>query len=80
MIKFNTPQNGHYIKAQVTLHPNGDPFTIFHLMKDIVGYTHILLNKEHYIVNVKGHQLIPCKDYSEAQEWCYKFSCPHAML
>ena len=80
MIKFNTPKNGHYIKAEVTLYPNQDVFTIFELMKDICGYTHILLNDEHYIVNVKGHQLIPCKNYSEAQEWCYKFSCTHAMI
>ena len=35
MIKFNTPQNGHYIKAEINLHPNQDTFTIFDLMKDI---------------------------------------------
>ena len=80
MIKFLPPRSGHYIKAEITLHPNGDPFTIFDLMKDVVGYTHILINKEHCVVNAKSHQLIPCKNYAEAQEWCYKFSCPYAML
>jgi hypothetical protein len=80
MIKFNTPQNGHYIKAEITLCRNADVFTLFDLMKDIVGYTHILINKEHYIVNTKTYQLIPCKNYSDAQDWCYKLSCPHAML
>ena len=57
MIKFNTPQNGHYIKAEISLYPNADVFTLFDLMKDIVGYNHILINKEHYIVNTKTHQL-----------------------
>ena len=80
MIKFNTPKNGHYIKAEISLYPNQDTFTIFDLMKDIVGYNHILINKEHYIVNTKTHQLIPCKNYSDAQDWCYKFTCPHLML
>jgi hypothetical protein len=80
MIKFNPPQNGHYIKAEIILQPNRDTFTIFELMKDICGYGHILINNQHYIINVKGHQLIPCKDYSDAQDWCYKLSCPYLMI
>jgi hypothetical protein len=79
------PLRKEYILTRVNwnknnLYPNQDTFTIFDLIKDVVGYTHILINKEHYIVNTKSHQLIPCKNYSEAQEWCYKFSCPHTML
>lgn len=69
---------GHYIKAEVQISPIEDYDQLFHL--PFIGWCHILLNGIHHILNCQTYQLIPCKDYSQAQDWCYKFTCKHLMI
>jgi hypothetical protein len=78
-VKLNTlPASHHGIRAEIKMSPVEDTHSIFKL--PLFGWNHILLNEEHYILNCQTWQLIPCKDYSMAQDWCFKFSCQHLMI
>jgi hypothetical protein len=81
-IKYNDVPFGHHsIRAEVILTDACDKYDVlFNKMKQFVGYVHILINGEHTVINQQAAQLIPCRNYNEAQAWTYKLSVPQQMI
>ncbi len=80
-IKLNKelPLGHHGIRAEVSILPTEDIQNLFNQL-DIWGWNHILVNDKHTLINKGGWQIIPCENYQEAQEWCYKFTNKHLMI
>lgn len=80
-IKLNKelPLAHHGIRAQVSILPTEDIHNLFTEL-ELVGWNHILVNREHTLINRETWQIIPCRNYNEAQEWCWKFTTKHLMI
>lgn len=81
-IKYNDcPFGQHCIRAEVIINQTDDLYdTLFNAMSKFQGFIHILINKEHYVINQQTTQVIPCDSYDKAQDWTYKFSAQHLMI